>query len=90
MGKYISAKNFVEASTPVRRFYSDKKKAIEGAQLLYTKLQNKEAVFIFCIMYGIFENKKAEYSVRLYSEGVRTDSKAIIYRYEPAKEIKNS
>lgn len=85
--KYIKASNN-EPIAPVKRFFSDKAKAIVSAQLLYTQLKTKEAIFIICIMYGIFEQKQAEYSIRLYSEGLRTDSTSIVYRYEPSKEIK--
>jgi hypothetical protein len=85
MGLNYTNKVNMEPSAPVKRFFTSKEKAIEAAGLLYTQLKIKETVFVFCIMYGIFEAKKAEYSLRLYSEGIRTDSQAIIYRYEPVK-----
>lgn len=83
MGHSYTRQANLETTPPVRRFYSDKKKAIEAAQIIYTKMAKKEAVYIFIMMHGIFENKTAEYSVRLASEGARIDSIAIVHRYEP-------
>lgn len=61
----------------MRRFYADLDNAIEAAHELFTKLEEKQPVYVFKTIYGTFKHK-VEYSIRLMSEGVRPDSLAIV------------
>jgi hypothetical protein len=63
----------------VRRFWTDFAKAKEAAHLLFRTLDIKETVYIFLSRFGIFETKQEQFSLRLESEGIRTDSDAIVY-----------
>ena len=69
----------MEVKPVIRRFFVDYENAEEMAHLLFSTLKTKQPVFVFKTMFGIFETKQAQYSVRLLSEGVRPDSIAIVY-----------
>jgi hypothetical protein len=66
--------------TPIGRFFSDFKKALEMAKILYTKLPIKEAVLIVRSTYGNYGTIREEFSLRLQSEGQKPDSIAIVAR----------
>lgn len=62
----------------VGRFHSNIESAKESAQALYHLLNKKEAVMIIGTKHGIEGFKRTEFSLRLKSEGQRTDSAAIV------------
>jgi hypothetical protein len=78
-------KQYVISKPIIRRFWADFKKAKQAAQELYNRLEIKETVYIFKTIYGIFENKGIEYSLRLGSEGAQNDSITIIARINEFK-----
>lgn len=69
----------IEPKVFIRRFYSNIREAKYAAELLFSNLEVKEPVYIFKMSYGIHGFKREEFSLRLASEGARTDSVAIVY-----------
>jgi hypothetical protein len=71
----------------VRRFWSNLEKAKMAAHLLYGSCENNDKVFVTVSSYGLFGTILYEYSLRLKSEGQRSDSHSIVYSVENTNKI---